>query len=113
MLAALYEREELTLQRGKVGRTALVEKLGVSRNSFRYAVSQRSSRAPGRCIVRFNRLLKEQGRGRVWTERLPAIRAYLERCKESGTLPVSTRGRLNRQAVLREFAPDHKSFTFA
>ena len=113
MLAALYEREELPLRAGKVQRTALAQKLGVSTSWVTCALSRTSSKAPGRCIVRFDRLLKEQGRGRVWTERLPAIRAYLERCKESGTLPVSTRGRLNLQAVLREFAPDVKSFTFA
>ena len=115
MLAALYEREELRLHAGKVQRSGLAQKLGVSGDSVQNAVSKGSSRVPGRCIVRFDRVLKEQGRGRVWTswtERLPAVRAYLERCKDSGTLPVSTRGRLNRTAVLREFAPDLKSFTF-
>ena len=45
----------------------------------------------------------------MWAERVPAIRVYLERCKESGTLPITNRGRLNRKAVLREFAPHLKS----
>ena len=49
------------------------------------------------------------GPWKLWDERLSAMRAYLERCKESGTLPMTNRGRLNRSAVLREFAPDSKS----
>ena len=108
-LSALYERGELVLRAGKVQRSVLARKLGATRWSANPTAAPRRSKAPGRCVVRFDRLLKEQGRGRVWTERLPAMRAYLERCKESGTLPMTNRGRLNRSAVLREFAPDRKS----
>ena len=108
-LSALYERGELVLRAGKVQRSVLARKLGATRWSANLTAAPRRSKAPGRCVVRFDRLLKEQGRGRVWTERLPAMRAYLERCKESGTLPMTNRGRLNRSAVLREFAPDRKS----
>ena len=108
-LSALYERGELVLRAGKVQRSVLARKLGATRWSANPTAAPRCSKAPGRCVVRFDRLLKEQGRGRVWTERLPAMRAYLERCKESGTLPMTNRGRLNRSAVLREFAPDRKS----
>ena len=51
---------------------------------------RRRSKAPGRCVVRFDQLLKEQAVGVVG--RAPsAIRAYLERCKESGTLPMTHR----------------------
>ncbi|MYD94732.1 MAG: hypothetical protein F4Y02_13815 [Chloroflexi bacterium] len=59
--------------------------------------------------MRFDRLLKDRGHGRLWTERLPAIRAYLDRCRESGTLPVWN-GTLNRNAVLRVFAPGRKGY---
>ena len=108
-LSALYERGELALRVGRVHRHALVRQLGATRFPARSTIAGPRSKAPGRCVVRFDRLLKEQGRGRLWTERLPAIRAYLERCKESGTLPITNRGRLNRSAVVREFAPDKKS----
>ena len=108
-LSALYERGELALRAGRVQRSALARKFGATRWSAKLTAAGRRSKAPGRCVVRFDRLLKEQGRGRLWTERLPAIRAYLERCKESGTLPMTNRGGLNRSAVLREFAPDRKS----
>ena len=87
---------------------ALAHKLGVSSRSIERAVSQRDSGAPGRCIARFDRLLQAQGHARLWTERLPAIRARLEQCKASGTLPLTNLGTLNRSAVLREFAPDNK-----
>ena len=107
-LARLHAREELTLRAGKVQRKALAERLGVTKRSIDKAVTRRSSRAPGRCIARFDQFLKEQGHGRLWTERLPAIRARLEQFKESGTLPTTNLGTLNRSAVLREFAPDNK-----
>ena len=107
-LAVFYERGELTLRAGRVQRRALAEKLGVTRRSVERAVTETSARAPGRCIVRFDRFLKEQGHARIWTERLPAIRARLEQYKESGTLPTTNQGTLNRSAVLREFAPDNK-----
>ena len=108
-LSALYERGELALWAGRVDRSALARKLGATRWSRLSTQAGRRSKAPGRCVVRFDRLLKEQGHGRRWAERLPAIRAYLERCKESGTLPMTHRRTLNRSAVLREFAPDMKS----
>ena len=108
-LSTLYERGELALRVGRVQRNALSRKLGATRWSGNPTAAERRSKAPGRCVVHFDRLLKEQGRGRLWAERLPAIRAYLERCKESGTLPITNHGRLNRSAVLREFAPDKKS----
>ena len=57
----------------------------------------------------FDQLLKAHGHGRLWTERLPAIRARLEHHKRSGTLPTTKQGTLNRSAVLREFAPENKS----
>ena len=109
-LSALYKRGELALRAGRVHQSALARKLGATRRFALSTAAGRRSNAPGRCVVRFDRLLKEQGRGRLWAERLPAIRAYLERCKESGTLPVTNRGRVNRSAVLREFAGDRKSF---
>ena len=109
-LAVWYERGELDLWAGRVDRSALARKLGATRCSRLSTQAGRRSKAPGRCIVRFDRRLKEQGHGRRWAERLPAIRAYLERRKESGTLPMSRRRRLNRSAVLREFAPDMKSY---
>ena len=108
-LAVWYERGELDLWAGRVHRDALARKLGATRWSGCPTQAGRRSKAPGRCILRFDHVLMEQGHGRLWDERLPAIRAYLERCKESGTLPMSHRGRLNRSAVLREFAPDRKS----
>ena len=108
-LSALYERGELALRAGKVQRTVLARKLGATRWSTNPVAAERCSKAPGWCVVRFDRLLKEQGRGRLWAERLPAIRACLERCKESGTLPITNRGRLNRSAVLREFAHNPKT----
>ena len=110
-LAIWHERGELDLYAGRVHRVALARKLGGTRWSGWPTQAERRSKAPGRCVVRFDRLLKEQGRGRLWDERLPAIRAYLDRCKESGTLPVTNRGRLNRSAVLREFAPGCKCFS--
>ena len=108
-LTVLYERGELTLRAGKVQRRSLADKLGVTRRSVEKAVSRRDSGAPGRCILRFDQFLKEQGHARLWTERLPAIRARLEEKKKSGTLPTTNQGRLNRSAVLREFAPQNKS----
>ena len=107
-LAALYARGKLTLRAGKVQRKALAEELGVTKRSVDKAVTRRRSRAPGRCIARFDQFLNEQGHARLWTERLPAIRARLEQCRESGTLPTSNQGTLNRSAVLREFAPENK-----
>ena len=107
-LAVWYERGELALRAGRVHRTALARKLGATRWSGCPTQAGRRSKAPGRCVVRFDHLLKEQGRGRLWDERLPAIRAYLERCKESATLPINGSGRVDRTAVLREFAPDRK-----
>ena len=107
-LSALYERRELTLRAGKVQRRALAEELGVTRWSLEKALTKRGSGAPGQCIARFDQFLKEQGHARLWTERLPAIRARLEQYKESGTLPTTNQGTLNRSAVLREFAPDNK-----
>ena len=107
-LSAFYERRELTLRAGKVQRKALAEKLGATGPSIRKAVARLDSGAPGRCIARFNQFLKEQGHARLWTERLPAIRARLERYKKSGMLPTTNQGMLNRSAVLREFAPDNK-----
>ena len=111
MLSALYERGELVLRVGRVNQAALGRKLGATRWSGSPTQDGRRSKAPGRCVVRFDQLLKEQGRGRLWDERLPEIRAYLVRCKESGTLPMSGRGRLNRRAVLREFEPHRKSLS--
>ena len=108
-LSALYERGELVLFAGRVDRSALARRVGATKSRSVCNTPGRRSKAPGRCVVRFDRLLKEQGRGRLWDERLPAIRAYLERCKESGTLPMNHRRTLNRSAVLREFAPDMKS----
>ena len=108
-LATLHARGELTLRAGKVQRKALAEKLGMTKRSVDKAVSRRRSGAPGRCIARFDQVLKEQGRARLWTERLPAIRERLEQCKASGTLPTTNQGTLNRSAVLREFAPENKS----
>ena len=108
-LSALYERGELALWAGRVRRSALARKLGATRWSATPTAAGRRSKAPGRCVVRFDRLLKEQGLGGLWTERLPAMRAYLERCKESGILPMTNRGGLNRSAVLREFAVGRKS----
>ena len=96
------------MRAGKVQRKALAEELGVTKRSVERAVSETSSRAPGRCIVRFDQFLNEQGHARLWTERLPAIRARLEQWRESGTLPTSNQGTLNRSAVLREFAPENK-----
>ena len=107
-LATLHARGELTVRAGKVQRKALAEELGVTKRSIDKAVSRRRSGAPGRCIARFDQVLKEQGHARLWTERLPAIRARLEQCKASGTLPTTNQGTLNRSAVLREFAPDNK-----
>ena len=107
-LLALYEAGELRLRAGKVHRRALSKKLGMPIRSLGEAVWACPSRAPARCILRFDRFLKEQGYGMPWIECLPAIRAYLERCKQSGTLPVANRGSLNRSAVLREFVPDGK-----
>ena len=108
-LSALHERGELVLRAGKVDRRALARKLGVTSWWADSPAPGRRSKPPGRCIVRFDRLLKEHGSGRLWAEGLPALRAYLERCKESGTLPMTKRGRLNRSAVLREFAPERKA----
>ena len=110
-LAVWYERGELDLKAGRVNRVALARKLAPTRWSGTPTQAGRRWKAPGRCVVRFDRLLKEEGRGRVWTERLPLIRAYLDRCMESGTLPMSRRGKLNRRAVLREFAPGKKSYS--
>ena len=112
-LAVWYERGELDLWAGRVHRDALARKLGTTRWSGCPTQAGRRSKAPGRCVVRFDHLLKEQGHGGLWAERVPAIRVYLERCKESGTLPISPRGRLNRKAVLREFAPHLKSLGWA
>ena len=109
-LADLYQRGELPLWAGRVSRSALARKLGATWFSRLSTQACRRSKAPGRCIVRFDRWLKELGHGRRWVERLPAIRAYLERCKESGTLPVTRGRKLNRSAVLCEFAPDVKSY---
>ena len=110
-LAIWYERGELDLNAGKVNRAALARKFGEMRWSGCTNQPSRRSKAPGRCVVRFDHLLKEQGRGRFWDERLPAIRVYLEQHRESGTLPMSNRGRLNREAVLREFEPGRKSLS--
>ena len=107
-LATLHARGELTLRAGKVQRRALAERLGVSKRSIEKAVTRRRLRAPGRCVSGFDKFLKEQGHGRLWAERLPAIRARLEQYKASGTLPTSNQGTLNRSAVLREFAPENK-----
>ena len=107
-LAALHARGELTLRAGKVQRKALARTLCVTRRSIDKAVTRRALGAPGRCIARFDQLLKAQGHARLWTERLPAIRAWLEECKASGTLPTTNQGRLNRSAVLRKFAPGNK-----
>lgn len=107
-LSALHERGELTLRAGKVQRRALAAELGISRTSIGKAVTRRHVGAPGRCIARFDEFLKELGHERLWTERLPAIRARLEQYRKSGTLPTTNQGRLNRSAVLREFAPENK-----
>ena len=108
-LARLHERGELMLRAGKVQRKALAEELGVTKCWIAKAVTRRRSGPPGRCIARFDQMLKEQGHARLWTERVPAIRARLEQYKESGTLPTTNQGTLNRSAVLREFAPENKS----
>ena len=102
----MYERGELVLPAGRVQRRTLARKLGATKSWATSTAPGRRSKPPGRCIVRFDRLLREHGPGSVWTEDVPAIRAYLERCKESGTLPITPRGRLNRSAVLRSFATD-------
>ena len=108
-LATLHARGELTLRARKVQRKALAERLGVTRGSIAKALTRRRLGAPARCIARFDQFLKEQGHARLWTERLPAIRARLEQYKKSGTLPTTNQGTLNRSAVLRKFAPENKS----
>ena len=97
------------MRAGKVQRKALAEKLSVTKRSVERAVTSRGSGAPGRCIARFDQFLKAQGHAKLWTERLPAIRARLEQYRQSGTLPTTNKGTLNRSAVLREFAPDNKA----
>ena len=106
-LARLHARGDLALRAGKVKRKALGERLGLTRRTLQRVMARRS--APGSCIARFDQLLKTHGHGRLWTERLPAIRARLEHHKRAGTLPTTKQGTLNRSAVLREFAPENKS----
>ena len=77
-LSALYERRELTLRAGKVQRRVLAQELGVTRRSVEKAATRLGAGAPGQCIASFDQFLKEQGHARLWTERLPAIRARLQ-----------------------------------
>ena len=108
-LAALYARGELTLRAGKVQRRALAQR--ARRNETVAPKGCRQTSLRGAWAVHrpvSTNFLKEQGHARLWIERLPAIRERLEQYKESGTLPTTNQGKLNRSAVLREFAPDQQ-----
>ena len=100
-LAELYETGRLTLYRGTVSQTRLVEQLQLPKGVLVNRHRQKS--APGRCVSRFDRLLESWGHGTVWEEKIPQIRQLLEEHKTAGALPVNEQGDLNRTAILREF----------
>ena len=100
-LEELYETGRLTLYRGTVSQTRLVEQLQLPKGVLVNRHRQKS--APGRCVSRFDRLLESWGHGTVWEEKIPQIRQLLEEHKTAGALPVNEQGDLNRTAILREF----------
>ena len=102
-LLRLYEAKELPLYRGKVARNPLQSLLGFPAGSL--LASSRNSKHAGvrQCIERFDGHLRRLGHGTVWEEKVPKVRAFLERASRKGSLPVNSDGRLNRRAVLMPF----------